>query len=123
LEAADGTLSLIGVPDDQRADFWEMVRENISSRDEISVWWDVCTSGAVPVVEEEDEAFIQDAFSNLPARPWTKETWSSWTTELKEKTGRKGKSLFKPLRTAITGRVSGPDMGLLMPLLQKDPTR
>jgi len=40
---------------------------------------------------------------------------------LKEKTGRKGKSLFKPLRMAISGQQSGPDMALLMPLLQKDP--
>lgn len=33
--------------------------------------------------------------------------------------GRKGKGLFMPLRLAVTGEPSGPEMADLMPLLQK----
>ena len=114
-------LEEMGVPQELRTDFWAMVHENISSRHEVADWWRICQNGAEAQVEAEDADFIRDAFANLPARPWSKETWGAWTSELKDKTGRKGKSLFKPLRLAITGQASGPDMGLLLPLLQKDP--
>lgn len=121
VDAVSADLDALGVPQEVRADFWEMVHENISSRSEIAKWWAVCTDGAAPVVADEDRDFINEAFANLPQRPWTKETWANWTSELKDKTGRKGRTLFKPLRLAISGQASGPDMGLLMPLLQKDP--
>ena len=37
---------------------------------------------------------------------------------MKEKTGRKGKGLFMPLRKALTGQERGPEMAALLPLLQ-----
>jgi glutamyl-tRNA synthetase len=40
---------------------------------------------------------------------------------VKAATGRKGKGLFRPLRLALTGRESGPEMADLLPLLQKLP--
>jgi glutamyl-tRNA synthetase len=39
---------------------------------------------------------------------------------LKQTTGRKGKSLFLPLRLALTGRASGPEMAPLLKLIGKD---
>ena len=116
-----GDMGDLGVPSEIQGDFWEMVRENISSRSEMTQWWAICKDGIAGVVEVEDQDFITEAFGQLPRRPWTKETWGAWTSSLKEASGRKGKSLFKPLRLAITGQASGPDMKLLMPLLQNDP--
>ncbi len=121
LDAVAGELSDLGIPSELQADFWEMIHENISSRGEIAAWWKVCTDGATALVADEDREFIAAALGDLPARPWTKETWGTWTSALKEQTGRKGKSLFMPLRMAISGQKSGPDMALLLPLLQKDP--
>ena len=43
----------------------------------------------------------------------------NWTSEIKKVTGRKGKSLFMPLRKALTGIEHGPDMSKMLPLLQK----
>jgi glutamyl-tRNA synthetase len=40
---------------------------------------------------------------------------------MKEKTGRKGKALFMPLRKALTGAAHGPDMKKLLPLLDVIP--
>jgi glutamyl-tRNA synthetase len=54
----------------------------------------------------------------LPEGPFDEGTWSRWTAAVKEATGRKGKSLFMPLRKALTGMERGPDMASLMPLLQ-----
>ncbi|MEQ1771387.1 MAG: glutamate--tRNA ligase, partial [Devosia sp.] len=53
----------------------------------------------------------------LPAEPWDETTWSKWTDALKAETGRKGRSLFHPLRLALTGREDGPDLKSLLPLL------
>jgi glutamyl-tRNA synthetase len=46
------------------------------------------------------------------------DTWGQWTAAVKDATGRKGKGLFMPLRKAVTGRMNGPDMASLLPLLQ-----
>jgi glutamyl-tRNA synthetase len=43
--------------------------------------------------------------------------WNTLTSALKGSTGRKGKALFQPLRLALTGRESGPDMRALLPLI------
>ena len=44
-------------------------------------------------------------------------SYSALTSALKAATGRKGKALFHPLRLALTGRDSGPDMHALLPLI------
>ena len=51
---------------------------------------------------------------------WGDDPWHALTAVLKDTTGRKGKALFLPLRLALTGRSSGPDMGALLPLIGKD---
>jgi len=56
--------------------------------------------------------------SILPAMPFDEHTWSNWTEEVKQHSGRKGKSLFMPLRLALTGKERGPDMARVLPLLQ-----
>ena len=43
--------------------------------------------------------------------------WRALTSALKAATGRKGKTLFLPLRQALTGMNHGPDMGELLPLI------
>jgi len=111
-------LTGLGIPNHLQDPFWMAVRENVSTRAEIAQWWDICRDGAAPDIAPEDAEFVSLAASLLPARPWSEETWSAWTHAVKEKTGRKGKSLFMPLRKALTGRAHGPDMGRLMPLLQ-----
>lgn len=121
LDGIVSDLEEIGVAKDVMSDFWQMARENISRRADIAEWWDLCENGTEAVVAEEDADFIRAAFASLPPRPWTPDTWGTWTGELKETTGRKGKSLFMPLRHAITGKTRGPEMAILMPLLRKDP--
>ncbi|NBC88381.1 MAG: glutamate--tRNA ligase, partial [Alphaproteobacteria bacterium] len=54
---------------------------------------------------------------------WGDEPWAALTAALKEKTGRKGKALFLPLRQALTGMNHGPDMGELLPLIGEGEAR
>ncbi len=100
--------------------FWELIRENIASTDEISDWWKVVTGDITPDIADEDREFVttaQAAFDG--AKPWDETTWKTVTDALKTETGRKGKGLFMPLRKAMTGRSNGPDMGALLPLLKR----
>jgi glutamyl-tRNA synthetase len=51
---------------------------------------------------------------------WSDSPWPQLVARLKEKTGRAGKPLFHPLRRALTGRDSGPEMAALLPLIGRD---
>jgi glutamyl-tRNA synthetase len=65
----------------------------------------------------EDPDFVREAADLLPAEPWSEETWREWTGAVKARTGRKGRALFHPLRLALTGRDSGPELAVLLPLI------
>lgn len=120
-EVAD-VLTSAGVPEDIKDPFWNVVRDNISNLDEVADWWALFRDGATPLVDDEDRAFVAEAFAMLPPLPYSSETWSAWTAAVKEATGRKGKGLFMPLRKAVTGRQRGPEMADVMPLLQTRPS-
>ena len=121
LEEVADQIAGLGVPSELAAEFWSVMRENITTRGDLAGWWALCRDGAEPIIEDEDRAFIAQAFELLPPRPYGPETWGSWTSAVKDATGRKGKGLFMPLRKAVSGRERGPDMASLMPLLQTEP--
>jgi glutamyl-tRNA synthetase len=118
LESVRARIESLGVPDDLAAPFWAMARENITTLDDLAGWWVLCRDGADPMVAEEDCDFVAQAMGLLPDGPYDADTWSTWTSAVKETTGRKGRALFMPLRKAVTGQERGPDMASLMPLLQ-----
>lgn len=111
-------LTKIGVPADQQSAFWDVARENSATRADAAKWWTLMSQGAEPLIDADDVEFIVTAKSLLPAQPWDATTWKSWTTAVKAATDRKGKTLFMPLRKALTGMEHGPDMSKLMSLLQ-----
>jgi glutamyl-tRNA synthetase len=45
---------------------------------------------------------------------------TSLVSQLEKKTGRKGKSLYAPLRAAVTGKTKGPELTRTLPLLGKE---
>ncbi len=118
VEAVKSDLAALNIPDDKQAAFWTVARENITTRHDIAKWWDLCTNGADPVIDDQDKDFVAEALTLLPDMPFTDTSWSDWTSAVKNATGRKGRGLFMPLRKALTGMQHGPDMGQLMPLLQ-----
>ncbi len=98
--------------------FWIAVRSNITKLEEISEWWRVANGPVTPIIADAD--FAQAAADLLPPSPWNQDTFKSWADAVKEKTGRKGKDLFMPLRQALTGMDHGPELPVLMPLLGPD---
>ena len=111
-------LDSLGVPKVLAQCFWDIVRENVDTLNDLSVWWNIFSKGAEPVIDANDQEFIEKAMSIIPAAPFDEYTWSKWTEEVKQLTGRKGKQLFMPLRLALTGKERGPDMAKVLPLLQ-----
>ncbi|WP_282120162.1 glutamate--tRNA ligase [Ruegeria atlantica] len=107
-----------GVPADLAEPFWAMARENITTLADLKGWWELCRDGAEPLIADEDREFIAEAMALLPEGSFDGETWGKWTSTVKEATGRKGKGLFMPLRKALTGMERGPEMAILLPLLQ-----
>ncbi|MAY87998.1 MAG: glutamate--tRNA ligase [Pseudooceanicola sp.] len=111
-------VAALGVPDDMAEPFWLMARENITTLGDLGQWWALCRDGAEPLVAPEDANFIAQAMAMLPPAPFDDTTWGTWTSAVKEATGRKGKQLFMPLRKAVTGQERGPEMAALLPLMQ-----
>ena len=101
--------------------FWAVVRGNLEVFDDASLWWDVVSGTIDPVVE--DRPLLDQALGLLPPEPWDGTTWAAWTGALKVASGRKGKALFHPLRLALTGRETGPELAGLLPLIGIDRVR
>ncbi len=96
---------------------WTLLRENLVKFPDIVEWSRLLTGPIEPVVADEDRDFLALAKALLPPEPWDDTTWGHWTGALKASTGRKGKSLFLPLRMALTGRHDGPELKSLLVLL------
>ena len=50
----------------------------------------------------------------------TFEEFKIWIKKISDQTGRKGKILYHPLRIALTGQESGPELSKIIPLLGYD---
>jgi glutamyl-tRNA synthetase len=96
---------------------WEVIRNNLHTLKDVKEWEAICHGEIKGTVSPEDKEYIQTALDCLPEAPWSSETWSSWTGILKEKTSRKGKTLFMPIRQALTGMDHGPEMKDLLPII------
>jgi len=120
-DAVADEIAAIGVPAEIAPAFWDAVKGNIGRRAEIADWWAIFRDGAKPHVPEEDRAFVAEALSLLPDPPYGPGAWAEWTARVKAATGRKGRGLFMPLRLALTGLETGPEMAQVLPLLQRRP--
>ena len=95
--------------------FWNAVRGNLNVVGDIGVWEEICNRELTPVIE--DRELTAAAAELLPPEPWNEETWNAWVNEVKNKTGKKGKELFHPIRKALTAKENGPELKILLPLM------
>lgn len=96
---------------------WDILRGNLRKFSDIEVWASILAGDVAPQADAADQPFLSEASELLPPEPWDETTWSTWTEALKQKSGRKGRALFRPLRLALTGRDDGPELKFLLPLL------
>ncbi len=108
-------LTAMGIADGEA--FWLAVRDNLEKIEDAATWWKLVAEPVDPAIDAGDRPDLAIAADLLPAEPWTEDTWSAWTAEVKARTGRKGRALFQPLRKALTGLDHGPELKRLLPLI------
>ena len=97
---------------------WTAIQPNLETLDQAADWWRIVTGPIdAPAADPEDADFLKAAHATLSTLPFDESIWRTLTDALKAETGRKGKTLFLPLRRALTGRDHGPDMAALLPLI------
>lgn len=99
---------------------WLAVRGNIASLAEASDWETVIAGPITPAIADEDRDFLALAAATLSGLAWGDDIWARFIAALKPQTDRKGRSLFAPLRQALTGRDHGPEMAALLPLIGRE---
>jgi glutamyl-tRNA synthetase len=117
-------LNAMGISGPDAETFWHAIRRNLDTVKEAAAWWTIVQEGpdSAESVSAEDVEFVRTAFDMLPRGDFDETTWKSWTAAIGEKTGRRGKALFMPLRIALTGRSRGPEIAALLPLLGREKT-
>lgn len=100
--------------------FWLSVRPNLQKLRDVKDWWEICHKTPNVANLNLDKDYLKQAAELLPQGEITKDSWSIWTKEITNITGKKGKELFLPLRLALTGRESGPEIAGVLPLIDRE---
>ncbi|WP_308515079.1 glutamate--tRNA ligase [Sphingomonas flavescens] len=94
---------------------WLLLRPNLERVSDFAGWYAIVDGDIEPPeLSHEERLFAKDAAGVAEQLDWDAEPWKVLTAELKESTGRKGRDLFHPLRLALTGKDSGPEMAGLL---------
>jgi glutamyl-tRNA synthetase len=111
------------LPDGADEAIWALIRPNLTRVGEFADWLPVL-GGEIeaPVLDHDERAVVREAAAIASGLDWSFEPWKQLTERVKAATGAKGRALFHPLRAAITGRDSGPEMASLVQRIGKDRT-
>jgi glutamyl-tRNA synthetase len=71
-------------------------------------------------LSHDERLLVSEAAAIAGDVDWSTEPWRALTDRLKSSTGKKGRELFHPLRFALTGCESGPEMAGLVQRIGKD---
>jgi len=100
---------------------WQLLRPNLERLSDFAAWQEV-VSGEIepPELGHEERLLVKEAAAAAEKADWSAEPWKTLTDDVKASTGKKGRELFHPLRLALTGRDSGPEMAGLLKRMGKD---
>jgi glutamyl-tRNA synthetase len=100
---------------------WDAIRPNLKSVGEAGDWWAILHGHVASAAADPGDSDLLSAAAEEAERiDWSDSPWATLVARLKERTGRGGKALFLPLRRALTGRDSGPEMAALLPLIGRE---
>jgi glutamyl-tRNA synthetase len=109
------------LPDGATDQDWLLLRPNLERLSDFAGWLPVL-HGEIepPELAHEERLLVKDAAAIAEELDWSAEPWRALTGELKQISGKKGRELFHPLRLALTGRESGPEMAGLIEAMGKN---
>jgi len=100
---------------------WLALRGNLQRLGDFAGWQQVLHGEIDPPELGHDERLLVKEAASIAGRlDWSAEPWRALADELKQTTGKKGRELFHPLRLALTGRESGPEMAGLVQQIGKE---
>jgi glutamyl-tRNA synthetase len=109
------------LPAEATQEDWLLLRGNLERLGDMADWLPVLHGDIDPPELEHDERLVvKEAASAAERVDWSAEPWRALTAEVKRVTGKKGRELFHPLRLALTGRESGPEMAGLVQAMGKE---
>lgn len=99
---------------------WQAIKFNINFLKEAKFWLEIFDGKFRYKNKEEDFEFLSLAASLLPEDSENENCWKEWLEKIKEKTSRKGKELFMPIRLALTGKEHGLELKNLVNLIKRE---
>ncbi len=121
LHTLDFTAVADRLPEGATEEDWLLLRANLGRLVDFTGWFAVLHGEIEPPSLSHDERLlVKDAAAVAEQLDWSTEPWRALSEQLKQSTGRKGRELFHPLRLALTGRESGPEMAGLIQRIGKD---
>jgi glutamyl-tRNA synthetase len=100
---------------------WLLLRPNLERLSDFHGWLAVLNGEIEPPELGHDERLlVKDAAAAAEKLDWSAEPWKALAEQVKAATGKKGRELFHPLRLALTGRESGPEMAGLVSAMGRD---
>jgi glutamyl-tRNA synthetase len=99
------------LPDGSSEEDWLLLRGNLSRLADFAGWLPVLHGEIDPPELAHDERLLaREAAGLADGLDWSGEPWRALANAVKQATGKKGRELFHPLRLALTGLESGPEM-------------
>jgi glutamyl-tRNA synthetase len=109
------------LPGNATEEDWLLLRPNLQRLEDFAGWYEVLHGETDPPELSHDERLlVRDAAAVAEKLDWLAEPWRALTDELKRTSAKKGRELFHPLRLALTGRESGPEMAGLVARMGKE---
>ncbi|HEU0285082.1 MAG TPA: glutamate--tRNA ligase [Sphingomicrobium sp.] len=109
------------LPADVAEEDWLLLRPNLERLSDFGPWFDVLHGEVdAPELAHDERLLLRDAATIAEGLDWDAEPWRALTGELKTSSGKKGRELFHPLRLALTGKESGPEMAGIVARMGKD---
>ena len=121
LHRLDFTDVAVRLPEDATEQDWLLLRGNLERLGDFGDWYAVI-GGEIepPLLGDDERLLVAEAARAAASLDWASEPWKALAEALKASTGLKGKALFHPLRLALTGKESGPEMAGLLAAMGKD---
>jgi glutamyl-tRNA synthetase len=100
---------------------WLLLRGNLERLADFAGWLPVLQGDIdTPLLDHDERQVVREAAAVAQGLDWATEPWRALTEQVKQSSGRKGRDLFHPLRLALTGRESGPEMASLVSAMGKE---
>lgn len=109
------------LPEAATQEDWILLRPNLERVGDFASWFEVLHGEVdAPELAHDERLLLRDAAAAAENLDWSQEPWRALTNELKSISGKRGRELFHPLRLALTGRDSGPEMAGLVARMGKE---